>query len=148
MFTVCTRTVTPNIRLRTSMADTLSGRGEHQVALNAVVDPMAATSTHARAAAFVVASDLVVDPAGSDALETAFRHRLGEVEEHPGFQRLEDWRDHKVDGAYLMVTWWDDEQAFSSYMRSQAHKTSHERIPTQPAKARGIGVRRLTLVAT
>ena len=115
---------------------------------NDTPSPCGAAAAHARAAAFVVASDLVVDPAGSDALETAFRHRLGEVEEHPGFQRLEDWRDHKTDGAYPMVTWWDDEQAFRSYMRSQAHKTSHERIPTQPAKARGIGVRRLTLVAT
>jgi hypothetical protein len=63
---------TSNVRLRTSVADTLSGRGEHLVALSAVVDPMATTSTDARAAAFVVASDLAVDPAGSDALETAF----------------------------------------------------------------------------
>jgi heme-degrading monooxygenase HmoA len=102
----------------------------------------------ARTEAFVVASDLAVDPAGSKALETAFRHRLGQVEQHPGFQRLEVWRDHKTDGAYLMVTWWNDEQAFRSYMRSQAHKTSHARIPTDPAKARGVGVRRFTLVAT
>jgi heme-degrading monooxygenase HmoA len=139
---------TSNGRVRTSLADTLSGRGQHLVVLNTVADPMAATSMQVRTAAFVVASELAVDPVGAGALEGAFRQRLGEVEHNPGFQRLEVWRDHKTDGAYLMVTWWDDEQAFRSYMRSQAHKTSHARIPTDPAKARGVGVRRFTLVAT
>lgn len=98
--------------------------------------------------AFVVASEPQVNPVGAGALEDAFRHRLGEVEQHPGFQRLEVWRDHKTDGAYLMVTWWDDEPAFRNYMRSQSHKTSHARIPTDPAKARGVGVRCFTLVAS
>ena len=98
-------------------------------------------------AAFVVASDLAVDPVGSGVLEDAFRHRLREVEEHPGFQRLEVWRDHSTDGAYLMVTWWDDEPSFRSYMRSRAHRASHARIPTEPAKARGVGLRRFTVVA-
>ena len=99
------------------------------------------------AATFVVASDLAVEPVGSGALEEAFRHRLGEVEKHPGFQRLEVWRDNSTEGAYLMVTWWDDEPSFRSYMRSRAHKVSHARIPTEPAKARGMGLRRFTVVA-
>jgi heme-degrading monooxygenase HmoA len=99
-------------------------------------------------AAFVVASDLKVDPVGAPALEDAFRDRLGEVEQHEGFQRLEVWRDNRADGSYLMITWWDDEQAFRTYMRSIEHKTSHERIPTHPAKARGVGLRRFTRIAT
>ena len=99
-------------------------------------------------AAFVVASDLEVDPVGAPALEDAFRHRLGEVEQHAGFQRLEVWRDDRSAGSYVMVTWWDDESAFRSYMRSAEHKASHDRIPTQPAKARGVGLRRFTRVAT
>jgi heme-degrading monooxygenase HmoA len=97
---------------------------------------------------FVVASDLVVDPVGIDALEAAFRARLGEVEGHPGFQRLEVWRDDRTDGFYTMVTWWDDESSFRSYMRSTAHRESHARIPTEPAKAHGVGLRRFTVIAT
>ena len=99
-------------------------------------------------AAFVVASDLEVAPLGAAALEDAFRHRLGEVEKHPGFQRLEVWRDDRREGSYVMVTWWDDEIAFRTYMRSSEHRASHDRIPTQPAKARGVGLRRFTRVAT
>ena len=98
--------------------------------------------------AFVVASELRVDLCGAAALETAFQHRLREVEQHEGFQRMEVWRDNRSDGDYLMVSWWDDEQAFRSYMRSERHKASHARIPVEPAKARGVGLRRFTVIAT
>lgn len=98
--------------------------------------------------AFIVASDLEVNPVGASALEDAFRHRLGEVEAHPGFQRLEVWRDDRREGSYVMVTWWDDETAFRNYMRSSDHKTSHDRIPTRPTRAHGVGLRRFTRVAT
>ena len=97
---------------------------------------------------FVVASELRVDVCGAPALEAAFQHRLGEVEQHPGFQRMEVWRDYRSDGGYLMVSWWDDEDAFRSYMRSDRHKASHARIPREPAKARGVGLRRYTVIAT
>ena len=96
----------------------------------------------------MVASDLRVDPSGAAALERAFRLRLGEVEAHPGFQRLEVWRDDHSEGAYRMVTWWDDEDAFRAYMRSAAHHRSHARIPSDPAQARGAGLRRYSLIAT
>jgi heme oxygenase (mycobilin-producing) len=96
---------------------------------------------------FVVVSDLEVAAVGADALEAAFGDRLHEVEAHPGFQRLEVWRDNVHDGAYRMVTWWDDEAAFRSYMRSSAHGRSHARIPDEPARARGKGLRRYTVIA-
>ena len=99
-------------------------------------------------ASFVVASELAVEPCGAQVLEEAFRDRLGEVEQYAGFQRLEVWRDHSAEGSYLMVTWWDDEKAFRTYMRSGEHKTSHARIPSEPARAKGVGLRRFTLVAT
>lgn len=99
-------------------------------------------------ASYVVASELSVDIAGAAALEAAFADRLRQVEEHAGFQRLEVWRDSGREGQYLMVTWWDDEDAFRSYMRSDRHRTSHDRIPTQPVKARGVGLRRYDRIAT
>lgn len=96
---------------------------------------------------FVVVSDLEVAAVGAEALEAAFQQRLREVEGHPGFQRLEVWRDDAREGAYRMVTWWDDEAAFRSYMRSAEHRRSHARIPQEPARARGVGLRRYTVIA-
>jgi heme-degrading monooxygenase HmoA len=99
------------------------------------------------APAFVVTSDLEVAVEGSTALEAAFCSRLGEVEGHPGFQRLEVWRDSRRPGAYQMVSWWDDEASFLAYMRSAAHRRSHARIPTEPARPRGVRLRRFDVVA-
>lgn len=99
-------------------------------------------------AAYVVASELAVDVVGAAALELAFADRLRQVEGHPGFQRLEVWRDSVREGQYLMVSWWDDEESFRTYMRSHRHRTSHARIPVEPARARGVGLRRYTVIAT
>ena len=97
--------------------------------------------------AHVVVSDLRVDPVGADALEKAFATRMRAVEGHAGFQRLEVWGSEREDGAYVMVSWWDDEASFRAYMRSSDHRASHARIPTAPARARGVGVRRYRVVA-
>lgn len=96
---------------------------------------------------YVVVSDLHVDQVGADALEKAFRSRMRAVEGHPGFQRLEVWRQERSEGEYVMVSWWDDEPSFRAYMRSADHRASHARIPTEPAKARGVGLRRYRVVA-
>lgn len=100
------------------------------------------------AGSYVVASELAVDVEGASVLEAAFQERLGKVEQHPGFQRLQVWRDNVREGNYLMVSWWDDEASFRAYMRSDRHRESHARIPKDPAKARGVGLRRYTLIAT
>lgn len=102
----------------------------------------------APSAPYVVVSDLAVEVRGAAALEQAFTARLREVEEHPGFQRLEVWRDDHEAGAYRMVTWWDDEASFRSYMRSPAHRRSHARIPQDPVRARPVTLRRYTVIAT
>ena len=81
-------------------------------------------------------SEIAVEADGVDALEEAFRNRLGEVEDHPGFVRLEVWRDPRRTGRYLMVSWWTSRDAFSAWMHSESHDRSHERIPREfPPKA-------------
>jgi heme-degrading monooxygenase HmoA len=96
---------------------------------------------------FVVTSHLCIDEVGTDALERAFADRLGLVEQWPGFQRLEVWRHVREDGTYTMVTWWDDEESFRGYLRSAEHDVSHARVPTEPARPRGVGLDRFTVVA-
>jgi heme-degrading monooxygenase HmoA len=78
-------------------------------------------------------SELAVEPHGAQALEQAFQDRLGEVDKHPGFVRLEVWRDPRRPGRYLMVSWWTSREAFSAWMHSDPHDRSHARIPDDPA---------------
>lgn len=95
----------------------------------------------------VVVSELVVPAGAGSALEAAFANRLGEVEAHDGFRKLEVWSDARDPNRYLMVSWWRDREAYVSYMRSDAHDRSHARIPAPPNKPRGVGVTRYEVVA-
>lgn len=99
------------------------------------------------AASFVSVSHVHVDPDGSAPLEEAFRDRLGAVEEVPGFQRLEVWRDRSAVGRYVMVTWWDHPSDLPEYLRSEAHERSHARVPRQPHRPRGVGLDRYDVIA-
>lgn len=91
---------------------------------------------------FVVSSEVTISPEREEQLEQAFRDRMHLVETAPGFQRLEVWRDINLPGVFQMVSWWNDATCFRDYMRSDAHHRSHERIPTQPERPHGSGLRR------
>lgn len=96
---------------------------------------------------WAMVSELAIAPEGSEQLEKAFRDRLGEVDDWPGFIRLEVWRDPRERGRYLMVSWWETREAFSAWMHSESHDRSHARIPQEPAP-RPVRFDRYEVVAT
>ena len=98
--------------------------------------------------AHVVLSELAVAEEGGAALEAAFQGRLGEADAFPGFIRLEVWKDEARPGRYLMISWWTNPDAFRAYLRSDQHRRSHARIPTEPARPRGVRVERFSLLST
>ena len=79
---------------------------------------------------YVSMSRLRIAPENAPALVSAFRTRLGRVEEHEGFQGLEVWQSDRDAGEILMVSRWRDRECFKAYMKSEDHRHSHERIPT------------------
>jgi heme oxygenase (mycobilin-producing) len=90
---------------------------------------------------YVSMSRLRVAPEQADALVAAFRDRLGLVDHADGFVDLEVWRSDRDAGEVLMVSRWRDRDAFKAYMRSPAHRLSHDRIP--PALQEAIRLERL-----
>jgi len=96
---------------------------------------------------FVVSSDVEVDAVAADDLALAFRQRLRLVESAPGFRRLEVWRDVARPDRFTMVSWWECEADFRCYMRSPAHRASHDRIDRGPQRPKGTGVRRYVVLA-
>lgn len=86
---------------------------------------------------YVVSSEVTIGPEHGDQLERAFQDRLHLVESAPGFQRLEVWQDISQPGVFQMVSWWDDADRFREYMRSDDHRASHARIPSEPERPRG-----------
>lgn len=77
---------------------------------------------------YVSVSRLRVAAERSDELVTAFQRRAGLVESHPGFVDLQVWRSDRDPAEILMVSRWRDRDAFKSYLRSEDHRASHDRI--------------------
>lgn len=73
-------------------------------------------------------SRLRVAPGQAQELVSAFRGRAHLVDEAPGFLNLEVWRNDRDAGERVMVTRWTDRECFKSYMKSEAHRLSHDRI--------------------
>jgi heme-degrading monooxygenase HmoA len=78
---------------------------------------------------YVSVSRLRVAPERVDELIGAFRRRLGAVDAFAGFDSLEVWHSDREPGEVLMVSRWRDRNCFREYMRSDAHRASHARIP-------------------
>jgi heme-degrading monooxygenase HmoA len=74
-------------------------------------------------------SRLRIPPADAPALVAAFRNRARLVEGAAGFVDLQVWQSDRDPGEVLMVSRWHDRDSFKAYMRSDAHRTSHDRIP-------------------
>jgi heme oxygenase (mycobilin-producing) len=77
---------------------------------------------------YVSMSRLRVAASESDALVRAFRRRAHLVDTFDGFIDLQVWRSDRDPEEVLMVSRWRDRAAFTSYMRSPAHRTSHDRV--------------------
>ncbi len=80
---------------------------------------------------YVSLSRLRIPAHASDELIEAFRRRAHLVDDAHGFVDLQVWRSDRDAGEILMVSRWQDREAFKTYMKSPQHRTSHERIDPQ-----------------
>ena len=90
---------------------------------------------------YVSMSRLRVEIERSDELIAAFRGRAGLVESHDGFIDLQVWRSDRDPAEVLMVSRWNDRDAFKAYMKSADHRLSHARL--DPALKAAINLERL-----
>lgn len=77
---------------------------------------------------YVSLSRLRVQQARAPDLIAAFRRRAHLVDDAEGFVDLQVWQSDRDESELLMVSRWRDRAAFTAYMRSDDHRTSHARI--------------------
>lgn len=77
---------------------------------------------------YVSMSKLRVAPDRAEELVRAFRARIGLVDGADGFLDLEVWQSDRDASELIMVSRWRDRDAFKSYMKSDDHRRSHDRI--------------------
>ncbi|MFL5913398.1 MAG: antibiotic biosynthesis monooxygenase family protein [Gaiellaceae bacterium] len=90
---------------------------------------------------YVSLSRLRVPVAEAPRLVAAFRRRAGLVDSADGFVDLQVWQSDRDAGELVMVSRWRDREAFKAYMKSEAHRVSHDRI--DPDLERAISLERL-----
>jgi heme oxygenase (mycobilin-producing) len=90
---------------------------------------------------YVSLSRLRVPAAEAPRLVAAFRRRAGLVDSADGFVDLQVWQSDRDAGELVMVSRWRDREAFKAYMKSEAHRVSHDRI--DPDLERAISLERL-----
>ena len=86
-------------------------------------------------------SRLRVPAERAPSLVTAFRDRVGLVDDADGFVDLQVWQSDRDPGELMMVSRWRDREAFKAYMKSAEHRVSHDRI--DPDLKAAIGLERL-----
>lgn len=77
---------------------------------------------------YVSMSRLRVSADRAQELVTAFRARAHLVDDADGFVDLQVWQSDRDRSELIMVSRWRDRAAFTAYMRSAEHRTSHDRI--------------------
>ena len=90
---------------------------------------------------YVSLSRLKVQEGRAAELVAAFRRRAHLVDDADGFVDLEVWQSDRDPAEVVMVSRWRDRDAFKAYMKSDAHRVSHERI--DPALDAAIKLERL-----
>jgi heme oxygenase (mycobilin-producing) len=80
---------------------------------------------------YVSMSRLRIGQERAPELVAAFRRRARLVEQADGFVDLQVWQSDRDAGELVMVSRWRDRDAFKAYMKSDAHRASHDRIDPQ-----------------
>ncbi|MBI4898142.1 MAG: diguanylate cyclase [Actinobacteria bacterium] len=92
------------------------------------VDARAESDSGESGSIYVSMSRLQVSKQRADELVEAFRRRAGLVDGADGFLGLEVWQSDRDEGEVLMVSHWQNRDAFKAYMKSGEHQESHGRI--------------------
>ncbi len=90
---------------------------------------------------YVSLSRLRVERERAPELVSAFRRRAHLVDHADGFVDLQVWQSDRDPAELVMVSRWRDREAFKAYMKSEAHRISHDRI--DPARDTAIRLARL-----
>ncbi len=75
---------------------------------------------------YVVANRVYVKPEWSKEFETRFRDRAGEIDKQPGFLQLHVIKPVDGDSPYVVLTTWQDEAAFDTWVGSEDFRASHQ----------------------
>ena len=74
---------------------------------------------------YIVANRVPVATGWEEAFEERFRRRAGQVDQQPGFVRMQILRPVETGDPYIVLTTWDSHEAFRAWIGSEDFKAAH-----------------------
>ncbi len=87
---------------------------------------------------YVVANRVPVAKGWETQFEERFQRRAGQVEKQPGFVRMEILRPADEDSPYVVLTVWEDADAFQAWVGSEDFREAHRNpLPAEAFSGEG-----------
>ncbi|NQZ83993.1 MAG: antibiotic biosynthesis monooxygenase [Colwellia sp.] len=75
---------------------------------------------------FIVANRIPITPEWQGEFENRFRKRAGEIDKQSGFISMQILKPISEDIPYIVLTSWQDENAFNEWIKSEDFKLAHQ----------------------
>ena len=95
---------------------------------------------------YVVANRVFVKPEFCHEFEHRFENRAGQINQQPGFIRMEVLKPQSENTPYVVLTHWESEQAFQGWVSSDDFKLAHQNPMPKEAFLDGGGIERYEVV--
>jgi heme-degrading monooxygenase HmoA len=95
---------------------------------------------------YVVANRVFVKKQYNEEFEQRFSNRSGQINQQPGFVLMEVLKPRSEETPYVVLTHWESEQAFRSWVGSDDFKLAHQNPMTKDAFNDGGGIEQYEVV--
>ena len=95
---------------------------------------------------YVVANRVFVKQAYAGEFEQRFRDRSGQINQQPGFVRMEVLKPQSEKTPYVVLTHWESEQAFHCWVGSEDFKRAHQNPMNKDAFLDGGGLEQYEVI--
>ena len=97
---------------------------------------------------YVVANRVFVKQQYTEEFEQRFKNRAGQINQQPGFVLMEVLKPKSEKTPYVVLTHWQSEQAFQSWVGSDDFKLAHQNPMSKDAFLEGGGIEQYEVVVS
>jgi heme-degrading monooxygenase HmoA len=98
--------------------------------------------------AYAVANRVFVKAEYHQEFENRFRNRAGQINNQPGFLRMEILKPQSENTPYVVMTYWENEQVFRNWVGSDDFKLAHSSPMPAEAFSDGGGIEQYEVIIT
>ncbi len=95
---------------------------------------------------YVVANRVFVKPEYAEEFEQRFQQRAGQINQQPGFKRMQILQPQSKSTPYVVLTHWENAAAFKQWVGSEDFKVAHQNPMPQEAFDEGGGIEQYEVI--